>query len=183
MRRPVFTSDAGFTFIAALFLVVILGIMMGAAGQSWRTIIQREKEQELLFRGGQILDAIGRWRKPPPGQKTAAAKPLMELKYLLEDPNSQQKVRYLRRLYKDPITNKDFEVIKDPTLGIIGVASSSAEKPFKTDFRDMSFQNMSGVYKTFDKKEKYSDWKFVPRDLQNRIPSQVNVPIQPIGMN
>jgi hypothetical protein len=50
-------------------------------------------------------------------------------------------------------------------MGIIGVASSSNDKPVKVDF-----QNMSGVYKTFTNKEKYSDWKFVPTALQGQIP-------------
>ena len=164
-------------------LVIIMGILLGAVGQTWQMAIKREKEEELLFRGSQILDAIKGWRNPRPiaGQPNPPARPLMELKDLLEDPNSLQKRRYLRRLYKDPITNKDFDIIRgDPAVGIIGVASSSTEKPLKIDF-----QNMSGAFKTFNKKDKYSDWKFVPTDLQSRIPGQTTVagkPPLPDGM-
>ena len=89
-------------------MVVILGIMLGSAVQSWTMIMQREREEELLFRGCQIRDAIARWYKPTPWPATDFPRPLMDLKYLLEDPTSPEKVRYLRRLYKDPITNKDF---------------------------------------------------------------------------
>ena len=173
MRTNPLKSCSGFTFIAALMIVILMGILLGAVGQSWQMVMKREREAELLFRGGQILDAIKGWRNPRPiaGQPNPPARPLRELKDLLEDPNSLQKRRYLRRLYKDPITNKDFDIIKgDPTVGVIGVASSSTEKPLKIDFR-----NMSGVYKTFDKKDKYSDWKFVPTDLQSRIPGRTTV--------
>ena len=175
MRTNPLKSCSGFTFIAALMLVILMGILLGAVGQSWQMVMKREKEAELLFRGNQILDAINGWRTPRPIAGQPNPPPLKDLKDLLEDPNSLQKKRYLRRLYKDPITNKDFDIIRgDPTVGIIGVASSSTEKPLKIDF-----QNMSGAYKTFNKKEKYSDWKFVPLDLQSRIPGQINVEGQP----
>jgi len=166
---------SGFTYIAAMCLVIIMGIMLGAVGQSWQTISKREKEAELLFRGGQILDAIERWRMPGPG--IPANGQVRELKDLLEDPRSAQKRHYLRKLYLDPITNKDFDPIKGTQGGVIGVASSSNEKPLKIDF-----QNMSGVYKTFNKKEKYSEWKFVPTSLLGQIPAQTTVTPLPGGM-
>lgn len=181
MRANPLKSCSGFTFIAALMMVVFLGIMLGAVAQSWQMVMKRDKEAELLFRGGQILDAIARWRKPPPGVQTAQTQQALpgDLKDLLEDPRSAQKFHYLRKIYLDPITNKDFDVIRGQigqTRGIIGVASSSNEKPIKLDF-----QNMSGVYKTFTNKEKYSDWKFVPKDLQGQIPGQSTITGLPPG--
>jgi len=161
-------SSAGFTFIAAMIMVIIMGIMLGAVGQTWQMIMKRDKEAELLFRGGQYLDAIERWRKPGHGKPPAT--PIKDLKDLVEDPRSLQKVHHLRKVYLDPITNKDFDVIKSPTKGIIGVASTSKEKPIKVDFK-----NMTGAYKSFDNKEKYSDWKFVPTDLQKFIPGPTTV--------
>ena len=80
MPRPL-TSKAGFTYIAALVMVVVMGIMLGAAGQSMRVIMQREREKELIFRGLQYRDAIERWRKK-------GAVPLLDLKNLLKDPRS-----------------------------------------------------------------------------------------------
>jgi hypothetical protein len=151
MAKNRLTSSAGFTFIAAMFLVVVMGIMLEAASQSWQTIMKREREEELLFRGGQIRDAIVRWRKPVPGRQIM---PIRDLKDLLEDPYSQQKVRYLRRVYKDPITNGDFTVIRDPALGIIGVASPSDDTPMKQD-------NFPTGLQDFALKTKYSDWQFV----------------------
>src|SRR6266567_2485259 len=137
--------------------VVVMGIMAGAASQSWRTIMKRDREEELLFRGGQIRDAIALWNKPPkplPGQAPRQqTRRLNDLKDLLQDPNTPETVRYLRRLYTDPITGKDFELIVDPVRGIVGVKSSSQDLPLKRD-------NFPDDLKAFANKDKYSDWTF-----------------------
>ena len=147
------SSDAGFTYIAVLIMIVIMGIMMGAVGQSWRTVMKREREEELFFRAGQIRDAIISWNKQRPGQHVPT--PLRDLKDLLKDPRSMAKVRFLRRLYTDPITGKDFEVIMGDasSQGIIGVKSTSQDPPLKRG-------NFPDDLKVFADKDKYSDWTF-----------------------
>ena len=47
------------------------------------------------------------------------------------DPRSLERKRYLRKNYLDPITGKEWQLIKDPAKGIIGVASSSEQEPLK----------------------------------------------------
>ncbi len=62
--------------------------------------------------------------------------------------------RYLRQLYPDPMTGKEWGIVKAPTGGILGVYSLSDDKPFKTagfKARDRAFEGA----------QKYSDWKFV----------------------
>jgi type II secretory pathway pseudopilin PulG len=155
VRRLLESSD-GFTLIAAMVAVVIIGIMLGSASQSWRTIMQRDREEELLFRGMQYRDAIDRWNKPKvlPGQAPIQqTHKLNDLKDLLQDPNTMEKIHYLRRLYTDPITGKDFEPIVDPVKGIVGVKSSSQDPPLKRD-------NFPDDLKAFANKDKYSDWTF-----------------------
>ncbi len=120
-------NQNGFTFLAALMVVVIMGIMLGLTAQPWKTIMKREREQELLFRGLQYKKAIAAWNTRPatPGA-TPKVIPLNDLKDLLLDPSSLQKTKYLRRLYKDPMTGKEWTIIKDMGgKGIIGVASTS----------------------------------------------------------
>lgn len=141
----------GFTYLTALMLVMIMGIMLGAVGQSWRTLMQREREEELLFRGRQYKNAIERWYNPGAGIQPT---PLKDLKHLLQDPRSQAPRRYLRRLYTDPVTGGEWVKIEDPQKGIRGVYSSSEEKPLKVggfpdDLRELS------------DKTRYSDWQFV----------------------
>ncbi len=149
-------SEAGFTYIAALFMVVVMGIMLGAVGQSWSTIMKREREEELFWRAGQIRDAITRWNKPRAGQHVAT--PLRDLKDLLKDPRTMAKTRFLRRLYLDPITGKDWKVIQDPMRGIIGVASTSDAEPLRKG-------GFPEEYKEFEGKTKYSEWEFAYRPL------------------
>jgi type II secretory pathway pseudopilin PulG len=151
-------NQNGFTFLAALMVVVIMGIMLGLTAQSWKTIMKREREQELLFRGLQYKRAIAAWNtRPATSGATPKVIPLNDLKDLLLDPSSLQKAKYLRQLYKDPMTGKDWTIIRDNKggKGIIGVASTSDDVPLKT-----SFSEYSGL-DSLNQKKKYSDWRFV----------------------
>ena len=155
MAPSPFRSRAGFTYIAALAFIVIMGIMLGAVGQSWQSIMKRDREEELIWRGTQYRDAIERWYKV----KLRPAVPLRDLKDLLKDPTSVANVRHLRRLYKDPLTDKEWQVIKDPNKGIIGVASVSEAEPLKQ-------ANFPEEFKEFEGKKKYSEWQFVYKQQQ-----------------
>lgn len=156
-------NTKGFALLAVLTMVIILGISLGAAGLSWRIVMKREREKELLFRGTQIRDAITRWYSLKSVEQ--AAMPLRDLKDLLEDPRTPKTVRYLRRLYTDPMTNKDWELIIDPAKGIQGVASTSQEMPLKTAGFPEDLQDFTG-------KGRYSEWRFVytPTTARQGVP-------------
>lgn len=131
--------------------MVIMGIMLGAAGQTWKTIMKRERETELLFRGMQYQNAITRWWASqdighPPS-------PLNDLKALVTDPRSLSKTRYIRRLYKDPITGQDFDIKRDAVRGIIGVMSTSTEEPMKQSNFPPELSQLEG-------KKTYKEWEF-----------------------
>jgi type II secretory pathway pseudopilin PulG len=150
-------NQNGFTFLAALMIVVIMGIMLGLTGQSWKTIMKREREKELLFRGLQYRRAIAarNTRSAAPGT-TPKVIPLNDLNDLLLDSSSLQKTKYLRQLYKDPMTGKEWAIIRDKGgKGIIGVASTSNDAPLKNSFMEYSGLN------SFVGKKKYSEWRFV----------------------
>jgi type II secretory pathway pseudopilin PulG len=157
-------NQNGFTFLTAVMMVIIMGVSLGAAGMSWRLIMKREREEELIFRGRQIRDAIARWYAPRGAEKVAT--PLRDLKDLLKDPRTPQTVRHLRRLYTDPITNGEWAVINDPNKGIQGVVSTSQEKPLKTDGFPDDLQEFTG-------KTAYSDWRFMYKPA-NLTPSPSN---------
>ena len=132
----------GVTFLMAIFMVMIIGIMLGLTGQSWKTIMQREREKELLFRGSQIKEAIENWYNPAykiPGVTRGRVHNLTEMKYLLEDPHTLTPIRYLPHTYgteldgknprcapdcpkikllEDPMTGKEWEIIKCGDIGI-----------------------------------------------------------------
>ncbi len=137
----------GFTYIALLVAVIILGISLTAASRYWSNIVLRDREEELLFRGDQYRQAIRNY------VLAHSAYP-QDIAVLLQDPQTATK-RYLRQKFKDPITGKDFELIRDPlTHGIMGVNSPSDEAPLKE-------ANFPAQDVDFEGKTKYSEWQFV----------------------
>jgi type II secretory pathway pseudopilin PulG len=149
--------DAGFTYIGLLFAIAIIGITLATVGVVWSTQIRREKEVQLLFTGDEIRDAIGRYFRNG-GQYP------QELTDLVEDKRSPAVRRYLRRIYTDPMTNNaDWQLLIAAQGGIMGVASSSHDKPIKVAGFDL-------VDASFEKAECYCEWKFVysSRNLRHR---------------
>ena len=51
-------SDSGCTLVALVVLVTIMNVLVAAALPSWSKVIQRQKEEELIFRGLQYAEAI-----------------------------------------------------------------------------------------------------------------------------
>lgn len=150
--KPIHAS--GFTYLAVMFSIVLIGLSLTGAVKQWKVIMQREKEAELLFRGDQIKHAIEAYYRAPRGGMNSYPRTLEEL---VKDPGSSATKRYLRRLYKDPITNEDWGLVKDGAARIRGIHSRSEAEPIK-------MANFPEEYKAFEGKTKYSDWifEFVP---------------------
>ncbi|MDY6862288.1 MAG: type II secretion system protein [Thermodesulfobacteriota bacterium] len=140
----------GFTYILTLLAIVIIGISLSAAGRSWKTIVQRDREKELLFRGNQYKKAIESYYKFNNKRPALPEK----LKDLLKDPRSSATVRHIRKLYPDPMTGDGaWVLIYDKINKIKGVKSSSTEEPFKKG-------NFPTEYRKFANKKRYCDWEF-----------------------
>lgn len=158
-RSSLWASSGGFTYIAALMVIMIMGVMLGIAGQTWKTKMQRERETELLFRGLEYQRAIRRWHQydliegKPLKTTSRPRRPLNELEDLLKDPGSLGKERYLRRLYTDPFTGKEFEVVRNAQQGIIGVHVAGEGEPFKIG-------NFDEELILLEQKKKYKEWVF-----------------------
>lgn len=82
-------GEAGFSLATLMAALAIMMVLMTAAIPSWRYVMKDMREEELLFRGMQIADAIGRYQ-----QKNAGAMP-PSLEVLV-------KGKYLRKAYKEP---------------------------------------------------------------------------------
>src|SRR5512133_1827739 len=98
-------QQRGMALLTVLFVVVVIGLMLGLAGQTWSNLMQREREDELLFRGDQYRRAIQSYYEKSPG---VGAYPT-DVKLLLEDNRFLTKVRHLRQPWPDPFTGEDFE--------------------------------------------------------------------------
>ena len=144
--------EHGFTYIALLILVAVMGVALATTGKVWSTAMKREKEQELIFVGDQFRNAITLYSRRSPGQ--SASYPV-SLEDLLRDPRYADTRRYLRKIYLDPISNSmEWGLIKGPHGEIFGVHSLSAEEPLKKN-------NFSLADKDFEGKMHYSDWVFM----------------------
>jgi type II secretory pathway pseudopilin PulG len=84
-------SDA-YTLVTLLVLVTVLNVLVAAALPLWSQQIQREKEEELIFRGLQYAEAIRLFQ-------TQFGRYPLQLEELLE-----LEPRHIRQLWKDPMT-------------------------------------------------------------------------------
>ncbi|MFI0416455.1 MAG: hypothetical protein ACH255_20210 [Candidatus Thiodiazotropha sp.] len=142
-------NQGGFTYPAVMALVVIAGISASVAVETISTIKQREDETELLFRGMAYRDAIKRYYESGKTIKTFPR----ELSDLLMDPRYIHR-RHIRTLYKDPVSDRGWSLIRAPDGGIQGVASQSKKKQRKNG-------NFPIGLESFENTEHYSDWVFI----------------------
>ena len=163
MRQRRCADAGGFTYLGLLIAIAMLGIALSTVGVVWSTQIRRDKEVELLYAGGQIRTAIGRYRA------SGGTYPLA-LSDLLDDKRSPVPRRYLRRLYLDPLTSSgEWQLILAPRGGILGVASGSQLKPIKV-------AGFPAADAAFEKAECYCDWKFIDQPKFGRR-QRVTAPI------
>ncbi len=138
MRR----RQSGFSYLLLLGWVAVSGVMLSALGTQWLTQARREAEADLVFRAGQITQALQRYaRATPPGQPTAPR----QLDELLDDTRSGQRLRHLRQVGRDPITRGPWGLQKEGDR-IVGVFSPSLTRPWAPPV---------GV-------QRYREWVFMP---------------------
>lgn len=142
----------GFTYLAVLFAVAMMGVALAATGVMWSTTQRREKEQELLFVGNEYRRAIANYYQRTPG--TVKRFP-QEFNDLLKDNRHLSILRHLRRPYNDPMTNQpEWGIVRAPDGGIMGVYSLAADVPLKQS----GFSLRDSM---FDKADSYAKWRFV----------------------
>jgi type II secretory pathway pseudopilin PulG len=145
----------GFTYVGILLAIAIMGFFVAAVSEVWHTAAKREREAELLFAGGQIRQALTRYAASAPGGERYPRR----LEDLLRDPRYPVPRRYLRQVYRDPMTPSGEWGLVTTGDFIVGVHSLSEEEPLKTagfDFADRAFED----------KKKYSEWVFMMVDTR-----------------
>jgi type II secretory pathway pseudopilin PulG len=145
-------GEKGFTYPAALMLVVVISVTLNGGHQQWQTIVKRDREKELLFRGTQIMEAINAYCRA--GSDDVCQYP-RRFEDLLEDPRFPGVRRHLRKLYKDPMARDgQWGIVYDGQGNIKGVFSKSADTPLKT-------AGFPDALTSFENKKHYHEWKFV----------------------
>ena len=141
-------TQAGFTYLGILAAVILMGLLLTAAARVWTLTEQRERETQLLFVGDAFRMAIS-------GYYAHGHRYPETLQDLLLDDRSPVPVRYLRRLYLDPMTNStDWKLVLAPEGGIKGVYSGSTLIPIKR-------ANFAPIDALFADSDCYCAWQFV----------------------
>ncbi len=143
--------EQGFTYIAVLIFIAIMGVGLAAVGEAWSVQVKRDREEELLFAGDQIRNAIVSYGR----QNVGGGRYPTRLEDLLKDPRFPATRRYLRKIYLDPMTNSfNWELVKGPNGELLGVHSRSDEEPLKIAGFSLADRQFGGA-------TRYSDWVFV----------------------
>ena len=98
------SGERGYAMAALLIAMSIAAVMMTVAMPVWKHQAQREREEELVFRGQQYVHAIGLFQR-----KYANAYP-PNIDVLVEQ-------RFLRKKFKDPVTGDDFALLPAGAAG------------------------------------------------------------------
>lgn len=142
--------QGGFTYLGLLFAIAFLGLLLAGAGDVWQATAQREREEDLLFVGRQIAQAIRTYHAATPGEPKRWPRRLEDL---LEDKRGIETRRHLRKLYRDPMSNgAEWGLVK---VGdeIVGVYSLAEGKPRKR-------ANFLAEEESFAGADSYREWRF-----------------------
>jgi type II secretory pathway pseudopilin PulG len=163
------TAEAGYSLVALMAAVAIMMIMMAAAVPSWRYVMKNDAEEELIFRGGEIADAVARFQR----KNGNALPPSLEVLV---------KGKFLRRAYKDPMTRdgrwrflRPGEAIgpvtppgapgRTPTTTTTTTTRPSAfPQPGQTIglFQGVASTSTEKSLRVFNGRTRYNEWLFLP---------------------
>ncbi|MDH4095775.1 MAG: type II secretion system protein [Betaproteobacteria bacterium] len=132
-------------------IVALLGSGLAAYGELASHAQQREREAELKWIGGQFREAIGLYYQRTPG---SVKRYPQRLEDLLQDRRFLNAQRYLRRVYRDPMTGTtEWGLVQAPEGGIAGVYSlSEARSISQAVLGQRQYVVQAGAL--------YQDWKF-----------------------
>lgn len=112
--------QGGFTYLALLLAVAILGLGLTIAAPIWSRLADRERMQQLDWVGGEFVRAIGSYYDGTPGVVVKTYPP--SLQSLLLDSRFVMVRRHLRRIYANPFTGRgDWVQVLAPQGGVRGV--------------------------------------------------------------
>jgi type II secretory pathway pseudopilin PulG len=174
---------------ALLVAMSVMAVLMSALLPVWSHMATREKEEELIFRGKQYARAIGLFQR----KFANTAPPTIDV--LVEQ-------RFLRKKYKDPITNDDFQpiyanqaAIQPPgggpsaaRPGQSATLSAPAQQTLQSGFGSTGIGAQGGVIgvtskskdesiKIYNGRTRYNEWAFVYIQTAQR-PGQPGTPGQ-----
>ena len=148
-RRHHRMNEQGVTYLMLMFVIVLIGIATTAAAKQWKAIVQRELEADLLAKGIEIQNALALYSATI---KVGRVMPGEVYPQTLADLTKLPKP-FLRKVYLDPMVHGEWEYLRAPTGGIMGVRSKSLAKPFRQ-------REFPPAVRHFEGRTSYRDWIF-----------------------
>lgn len=158
----------GYTLLILLFAIAALVIGLMIAVPVWQTQIQREKEEELIFRGKQYIEAVRIYQIKNPGKFPETLEAMIDEKCI-------------RRLFPDPMTSTgEWNII----LIYPGAPSQKQDAPQRvliapqSSLSSVSNPQIIGVVSTspkrsikiYNEQETYDMWLFYYGQDPDRMP-------------
>jgi type II secretory pathway pseudopilin PulG len=129
--------------------IAIMGVAMSVAARQWKTMVQRELEADLLAKGIEIQRALALYST---AMKAGRVIPGEMYPQTLADLTRQPRP-FLRKVYLDPVSHGEWELVRAPTGGIMGVRSRSKSRPIKQREFPLAVRHFEG-------RPTYYDWVF-----------------------
>lgn len=140
--------QGGFTYIFVLLALTVLALGLLKSQELESLRYREQREDELLFRGEQIRQAIAAWQQSGNGCYP------IDFNDLLQDKRGEKPLYHLRQHYPDPLTGKEWGRVVDPQGRWIGVYSKGSGKPLrKTGFSGEQAEK-------FRQAKSYHEWEF-----------------------
>ena len=167
-------NSPGYVLFGVLIGITLMGIGLTAAVTLWSRVVQREREAELLFRGEAVVRALERFQQDRPGTLPETLDELVEGKYL-------------RRAWLDPMTGRDFRILRaeqqaTPATSVLAgarprptnpageeePAPAQSEPQTEPDGAAEGATGITGVvstsdllsFRTYNGARRYRDWRF-----------------------
>jgi type II secretory pathway pseudopilin PulG len=156
---PLRRQETGFSYLMVMIAITLMGLAMTVAARQWKTMVQRELETDLLAKGIEIQTALALYSASAKAGRVFPGEVYPQTLAELTKPPKP----FLRKVYLDPVARGEWELLRAPTGGIMGVRSKSRHKPIKQG-------NFPLAVRHFEGKPTHYDWVF-----QHPNPSMVAV--------
>lgn len=149
LLAPLRRQETGFSYLMVMIAITLMGLAMTMAARQWKTMVQRELETDLLAKGMEIQTALALYSASAKAGRVLPGEVYPQTLAELTRPPKP----FLRKVHLDPVGRGEWELLRAPTGGIMGVRSKSRHKPIKQG-------NFPLAVRHFEGKPTHYDWVF-----------------------
>jgi hypothetical protein len=156
-----------------MFTIVVMGIALTTAVKQWKLVVQREQEADLLAKGIEIQNSLALYSATMKAGRVVPGEVYPQSLAELTRPPKP----FLRKVYLDPMNRGEWDYLRAPTGGIMGVRSKSTAKPIRK-------KNFPLEVRHFEGRPTYNLWVFQHPNPSGSLPGQQlgTVPPKPPGI-